>query len=270
MADRYPEPFRRLKRGHKGRDVEAFQVGLNARLKHIPGGDHYLLRTDGAFGNATLRAWRLVRKYIGLPLWLAPTKQAQLNVRRPWTRSRAAVRRARRRRRKLNRPRIVTAEQLGCTFAYVFGTKGPVFRFAGHYSGDPKATSVDETIAKARSYHAYHRSLGWGGCSYEYIVGPGVVVAMNPTDRKSAGVAGQNTGMAGVCVPGTTGDRIDPRTRATLEWLFDNAHTSALPKRHRMPRPIRSLDCRGHKEFPGQSTSCPGDYLPTYKELFHG
>lgn len=168
------------------------------------------------------------------------------------------------------RPRIVTAEQLGCRFAYVWGTKGTVFRFAGHYSGGPKATSIDDTIAKARSFHAFHLSLGWGGCSYEYVVGPGVIVAMNPTDRKSAAVAANNTGMAGVCVPGTTGDRIDPVTRRTLEWLIENAHTSRMPRAHRMPRPIRDLDCRGHNEFPGQSTSCPGEYLPTYKELFRG
>lgn len=272
---RSPVPHRRLRRGHRGADVQAFQTGLNARLRHVP--EHLRRSTrraitvDGVFGTQTLAAWREVRFAIGLPVGHPPTMAAQMNVRRPATRSLAARRRARQRRRRPGFvPRIVTANELGLSFAYVFGRKGRVYRFAGHYSGGPKSTSVDDTIQKARSFHNHHQARGWGGCSYEYVVGPGVVVCLNPTDRKSAAVAGQNTGMAGVCVPGTLGDRIDPLTRQTLAWLFDNAHTSALPARHRMPRPIRTLDCRGHKEFPGQATSCPGDYLPTYKELFRG
>lgn len=267
------KPYRVLRRGMSGKDVELFKRGLNRRLDHIPGGDRYKVRIEGPFDNATLRAWQKVRYYIGLPTDHPPTKQAQLNVRDPDTRRKAAVKRAKRRRRGelASRPRIVTARQLGMTFQYVWGYKGAVYRFAAHYSGSPQVDSEQGTINAALSFHNYHKSLGWGGGSYEYVVGPGIIVCMNPVNRLSAGVANQNTGMANVCVPGTGNDRMDEMTRQTVAWLFRNAHKRIFPKPHRMPRPIKApLDRRGHREFPGQSTSCPGAYLPTYKELFRG
>lgn len=264
-------PHRRLRRGHRGADVKRFQLALAARLEHIPGGRALKPPTDGVFDNRTLRAWRVVRVFLGLPLGHAPTVRAQLNTRRPWTRSRRAKRLAKQRRRNaqpIGAPKIVTAAELGMTFAYVWGAKGPVTRFGLHYSAGAKATSPADTVAKARAFHAGHVANGWGGGSYEYVVGPGVIVCLNPTNRKSAAVAGQNTGMAGVCVPGTTGDRLTALEKATLRYLRDNAHTTRFPARHRMPRPIRQLDCRPHRYFPGQATACPGDYTRDYQELF--
>lgn len=91
-------PHRTLMRGNRGRDVERFQEGLRERLKHIPNGNTYPVTVDGVFGDQTLRAWRIVRYYIGLPANHRPTRRAQLNVRRPWTRSRDARKRAKHRR----------------------------------------------------------------------------------------------------------------------------------------------------------------------------
>jgi hypothetical protein len=56
------------------------------------------------FGNDTLRAWRQIRYIIGLPTWLPPTQAAQDAVRDPDSRSHAAKRRAKSRRRKLRGP----------------------------------------------------------------------------------------------------------------------------------------------------------------------
>lgn len=99
---RDPKPHRRLRRGHSGEDVRAFQAGLNRRAARVP---QHLRRNlnrgivqDGEFGPATLAAWREVRYAIGLPSWLPPTVNAQRNVVDPSTRSRAAVQRARKRR----------------------------------------------------------------------------------------------------------------------------------------------------------------------------
>lgn len=80
--------------------MRAFQKGLNARLDHIPDGADLKLKVDGDFGPATLKAWRTVRWFLGLPADHPPTKRAQVNVRRPWTRTPRAVRRSYDRRRQ--------------------------------------------------------------------------------------------------------------------------------------------------------------------------
>lgn len=98
---RVGEPHRTLRTGMRGVDVAKFQNGLNRRLDHIEGGKPLKLRTDGEFGARTLKAWQKVRFAIGLPERHNATRRAQLNVRRPWTRSRAAVKRARHRRAEL-------------------------------------------------------------------------------------------------------------------------------------------------------------------------
>lgn len=252
----------------RGEDQRAFERGLNARLHHIPDGDELRVKVDGVFGDDDLLAWRAVRGPLGLPADHPPTPRAQLYARNPSRRDPVAERRAKAFRAGLQAPRIITAAQIGLTFQWVWGPKLPVLYFGEHYSGDAPARDADELIAKARSYHATHRARGWGGLSYEYLAGPGVIVCGNPTSRLSAAVAAFNSHMTGVCVPGTTGDVLDPRTATTLRWLRDHAHTQALPAAHRMPRPIRDLDCRGHKQFPGQSTDCPGLYLPSYTEIF--
>lgn len=86
-------PHRKLYRTARGADVKRFQIGLNARLEHDPRG-HAKLSEDGYFGDQTLHAWKQVRDLIGLPRWLGVTQKAQLNVRQPNTRSKAAVRRS--------------------------------------------------------------------------------------------------------------------------------------------------------------------------------
>jgi len=112
MAVRYPDPHRTLRRGQNGHDARAFQAGLNERLAHIP--THLRpdfvkpLKIDGDFGDETMLVWRVVRHAIGLPKWLPPTQRAQMNVRRPETRSRTAKSRARLRRKP---PRIPLNER---------------------------------------------------------------------------------------------------------------------------------------------------------------
>lgn len=172
-------------------------------------------------------------------------------------------------RNKPAKPPMITARQLGLTFQYIWGAKGRVYRGAGHYTAGRRARNATDLAAEMRSDHAYHRSKGWGGLSYEAMIADdGTIGFGNPMDRKSAAVAGQNTGMVGICCPGTTGDRMTAKQKASIRWLLDNWHTKAVPAAHRLPRPARQLDWRGHREFPGQSTQCPGVMLNDYKELF--
>jgi hypothetical protein len=166
------------------------------------------------------------------------------------------------------RPRLVTAAQLGFTFQYLWGAKGALDSLAGHYDAGSKVNSHAGLIARARSIHAYHKSIGMGGGAYEALVAGRSIVFMNPMNRKSAAVAGQNTGLASICVPGTTGDQMDSKTRQTVEWLIGNWHTTKVPRAHRLPRGARTVVRRGHKEFPGQSTACPDAYLPAYRKAW--
>lgn len=271
-------PHRRLFTSAVGRDVEAFRAGVNARLEHIP--DHLRrgrfrnprarVKATGAYDADLHLAYTIVREAIGLPLDHPPTRAAQLNVRRPRTRSPIARRRAKKRREpRTTKPRIITAAQIGLRFQWVFGSTGWIYRGGGHYSAGERAADASALISLGRSFHGYHLSLGWGGCSYPALVADdGTILFANPVDRKSAQVASNNTGMVGTCAPGTTGDRLTARQKASLEWLMPSWHTRAVPAAYRLPRPAAQLDWRGHHEFPGQSTACPGDMLPDYKEVW--
>lgn len=168
-----------------------------------------------------------------------------------------------------DKPRIITAEQIGLTFQNVFGTKGTIFRGAGHYTAGHRCSGATELIAEAKSDHRFHAGKGWGGLSYEVMVADdGTVLLGNPIWRKSAAVAVNNTGMVNICCPGTTGDNIAEKQRQSIEWLFDNWHTDAIPKAHRLPRSAGSLTWKGHKEWPSQSTACPGNMLDDYHRIW--
>jgi hypothetical protein len=163
-------------------------------------------------------------------------------------------------------PRIITAAQLGLTFQWVFGDVGELTRVYGHYTGGPRAKTREALIATARSVHAQHKNQGWGGCSYAVMIGDdGTLILMNPIGRKAAGVAGHNTGSVHVNVPGTTGDVMTDKAEKTLRWYVENAHTRRVPKAHRAPVSLRSLDGRVHSD--DNATACPGSYTSSYRRI---
>lgn len=166
-------------------------------------------------------------------------------------------------------PRLITAAEIGLEFTYPWGGKGTVYRGSGHYTATDRAANATELVAKVKQFHAYHKSLGWGGLSYEALVADdGTICLGNPIDRMSAAVAAQNTGMVNVCIPGTTGDRMSAAQKASVRWLFDNWHTDKVPVRHRLPRSARALTWKGHNQWPGQSTACPGVMQADYDAIW--
>ena len=166
-------------------------------------------------------------------------------------------------------PKFITAAQLGLSFQDVFGPKGNVVRGAGHYTAGHRAANAADLANEMRNDHRFHKGKGWGGLSYEVMVADdGTIGFGNPMRRKSAAVASTNTGMVIICCPGTTGDRMTAKQKASVKWLMDNWHTNAVPPAHRLPKKARSFGWKGHHEYPSQSTACPGVMLNDYKEIF--
>lgn len=161
------------------------------------------------------------------------------------------------------RPRIVTASELGLSFDWVFGNRGPIYRATGHYTAGPRAATVEDGKRIARQVHAQHRAQGWGGCSYDAIVcDDGALILMNPPARKSAHVAQNNTGNAAVNCPGTIGDKPTEAQFETFRWYLANAHTKAIPLGHRQPVDLRKVKWYGHNDL--NATQCPGSFKTMY------
>jgi len=168
-------------------------------------------------------------------------------------------------------PKMITAGQLGLTFQNVFGAKGEVVRGAGHYTAGHRSADATALSAEMRNDHRFHMGKGWGGLSYEAMVADdGTIGFGNPMGRKSAAVASSNSGMVNICCPGTTGDRMTAKQKASVKWLMDNWHTDAVAAAHRLPKAARSFGWKGHKSYAGQSTACPGVMANDYEEIWNG
>jgi hypothetical protein len=166
-------------------------------------------------------------------------------------------------------PKFITAAQLGLSFQDVFGAKGTIVRGAGHYTAGRRVANAAQLAEEMRSDHRFHKGKGWGGLSYEAMVADdGTIGFGNPVRRKSAAVASTNTGMVNICCPGTTGDRMTAKQKASVKWLMDNWHTDAVPAAHRLPKRARSFGWKGHNAYPAQSTACPGVMIHDYNEIF--
>lgn len=164
-------------------------------------------------------------------------------------------------------PKIVTARSMGLNFHQNQLTPlGPEKIVAGHYSATPTAKDWQEGVKAVRSFHRSHKARGWAGIGYHYVIpNDGAILCGRSTLHKGAHVLNHNSGAIGVNMPGTTGDTPTKRQARSFNWLLHNAHTSAMPRAHRTDVNLSTLPRKGHKEFPGQSTSCPGAYLGMYR-----
>jgi hypothetical protein len=166
------------------------------------------------------------------------------------------------------RPRIVTSGQLGLKFQYLWGAKGTPKKLAGHYTAGHRAKDFEALKREMRDDHAYHMSINFGGLSYEAMIADdGSLGLGNPMNRLSAGVKGQNSNLVNICCPGTTGMRMTEAQIRTALWYLRNAHTKAIPAPYRSPVKLNGLSLKGHNQFPGQSTACPGAMQKDYDEI---
>ena len=165
-------------------------------------------------------------------------------------------------------PRIITARDMGLSFQNLFGELGPETRVSDHYTAGARDRDDSHAIQLARGVHSYHRQIGYGGAAYHFgITRRGTILSLRPTRLKGAHTAQTNSNCIGIMVLGTLGQRMTKAQRQSLHWLLRNAHKRTMPAAHRTDRRLYRADNRGHREWPGQSTSCPGDYLIDYREI---
>jgi hypothetical protein len=164
-------------------------------------------------------------------------------------------------------PRIITARSIGLAFQNLFGELGPENHVTGHYSAGARAKNWREGVERAKSFHEFHKSKGWGGVGYHLIIADdGAIICARPTILKGAHTGLHNTTNLGVNCPGTTGERPTPQQRATYQWLLANAHTERMPKAHRADVDLRQAKLHGHRDWSGhESNPCPGRFYGMYK-----
>jgi N-acetylmuramoyl-L-alanine amidase len=109
-----------------------------------------------------------------------------------------------------------------------------------------------------RLRHKYLR--GWDDIGYHYLIGntrpfteEGKIYSGRPEEFDGAHTRGYNHNSLGVCLIGDF-DRVSPSERQ-LETLF--AFLEQKIKQHDVP----TKNVMGHNEFPGMTTSCPGNFL---------
>lgn len=163
----------------------------------------------------------------------------------------------------ITKPRIVTWVTSELKPTNRFGALGPETKVTTHYAASPRAHNLSEGIRLARSFDAYHRSKGWGGISYHYLIpDTGELLLGRSVYDKGAHVLNNNNGNVGINFYCTLGHNPTKAQAETYLWLLAHAHTDALPKSHRTDRDLRKATIRGHNQWAGQSTDCPGNFTP--------
>lgn len=137
----------------------------------------------------------------------------------------------------------------------------PLFQvkyLAIHHSASPDNQSPKEIA----NYHINNN--GWGGIGYHFLIAKdGAVYYAGDISTARANVANLNEQVLGICLIGNftsgrvpTNDQIDSAHKL-CDFLINNYDDLSS---------LNSWDnVLGHKELPGQATTCPGDDWPSWK-----
>lgn len=137
------------------------------------------------------------------------------------------------------------------------GPLGPVRALTIHHSAGPRATSKAHAIDLNAQYDRMHLREGWGGIGYHFTMDDqGRLYRTRPVSEKGTHTALHNTGNIGVCIHGNyETDKLTAAQRATIKWLCQGGFNYLTGARE------KDSILRGHKEWPDQSTACPGKNL---------
>lgn len=128
---------------------------------------------------------------------------------------------------------------------YVFQPRGVEVEFiAVHHTAGP----ADQRVSVI---HDYHKSKGWAGIGYTYLVYPAGIAKVRPISAVPACVHGWNRRSVCVALVGDFTDAPPPQGQwLRAVWLCWLLRT----------RTARRLEVRGHHEFEGPQNvvACPG------------
>ncbi len=120
--------------------------------------------------------------------------------------------------------------------------------------GKPEKITLHHTASTndtVQSIHAYHKSKGWAGIGYHYVVyANGEVWQGRPSDKKVAHTEMQNEGNIGVCFVGNFDTHSMPQKQLEVG--------KALIKQIQRTKGIKTVTF--HKNL--KSTNCPGKNFP--------
>ncbi len=127
-----------------------------------------------------------------------------------------------------------------------------------HHTAGPDTQTPDEIA----NYHI--NSNGWGGIGYHFLIAKdGTVYYVGDISTARANVANLNEQVLGICLIGNFTEG-----RVPTQQQLDSAHKICDFFINNYPPlvNVNSWDTvRGHKELPGQSTTCPGDNWPSWR-----
>lgn len=145
----------------------------------------------------------------------------------------------------------------------VCGSSHEPYRMSIHHTAGPNGDGDSE--ARMRQIQAFHiDSRGWCDVGYHFVVSQDgqIYQGRSNEERTGAHVGGQNTGNIGISLMGNFQQFAVPApqfqaTAQMMRWVSDT-YNIALD---------RSVT-KGHQEWPGQSTACPGnDVMNRFNEL---
>ncbi len=139
------------------------------------------------------------------------------------------------------------------------------YRITFHHTFVPDAG--DDPARATRQIQSFHlNERGWCDIGYHFLIGADgrIFEGSAVPHRLAAHVGDENEGNVGIAFIGDYTDQkpTDAQTRAAVE-LVDWLH-------HTYDIELSRQAIRGHGEWPGQSTACPGDGLrPLIDEIVH-
>lgn len=161
-------------------------------------------------------------------------------------------------------PSIVTREQWNARAPKCSGAAHSPYRMTFHQTVTPNGETGSAAKARMRQMQAYHQdSNGWCDIGYHFSIDAAGVIYRGRTTTANAGshVGGQNQGNIGISLMGTydTVPAPDAQLSGLMDafaWIADVYDIAA-----------NGTNIRGHQEWPGQSTSCPGAKVLPKKSL---
>lgn len=149
---------------------------------------------------------------------------------------------------------------------YLFGDLGEIEHVTIHHTAGRRAPDKATAQALHRAYQDFHMSKGWGDIAYHFGVDDlGRFYRLRPHGAKGTHTALHNSRNIGIMFHGTYGARVGSdyvdnhlteEQRASFKWLFQGGFVVLFGEREAGVKTIR-----GHREWPDNFTSCPGDNI---------